>query len=334
MPTQRQLNIELLRIFSMLLIFLWHLGGHFMTYVPTEVNASSSIINYAGLFISFHVDVFVLITGYFGIRKRTGAFVKTLFLCIFYALVLNSIASLTGGYFNIKEVLMPLSCSPWWFLKVYMLLVLIAPVLEKYIKDATIRDFYVLLGTAILLDVYFGFFLHLSPYDNHGYDIFNFLLVYLLGCLLRRDDKLITAFKKRPLLPALTFLACCAIRYKVQPVTSVTWTDYNSPLNLLMALSVFCLFLKLKVSDKLTKPIMYLSSSAVAVYLITDYKGIRDLIAYPFVIGMQATSHNVLLQMLFILTFIIIGFVLCCFIDKLRIVTTKLINKKSDNVKF
>lgn len=327
MATQRQLNIEVLRIFSMLLILLWHIGGHFMPFVPKEANVSNNVINYTALFITFHVDVFVLITGYFGIRKRTNAFVKTLILCVFYALALNIFVSLTGGHFNISEVIMPLSSSPWWFLKVYMLLVLIAPILETYIKEATCKDFYFLMGIAILLNVYFGFFLHLAPYNNHGYDIFNFVLVYLLGCLLRRDDKIITAFKERPLLPTITFLVCCAIRYKVQPITSITWTDYNSPLNLLMALSVFCLSFKLKVSDQLTKPIMFLSSSAVSVYLITDYKGIRELIAMPFVQGMQATRDSIFIQILFIVAFIIIGFILCCIFDKLRIAITKPINK-------
>lgn len=327
MTSKRLLNIELLRIFSMLLIFLWHIGGHFMPYVPAEANVSNSIINYAGLFITFHVDVFVLITGYFGIRKRSNAFVKTLSLCIFYALVLNILVAINGSCFSFKEVLMPLSNSPWWFLKVYMLLVLIAPVIEKYIKNASEKDFIIILGVAFLFDVYFGFFLHLTPYYNHGYDIFNFILVYLLGCLLRRDYKLITAFKERPLLPSLTFLVCCVIRYKVQPITSLTWTDYNSPLNLLMALSVFSLFLKLRVPNKLTKPIMFLSSSAVTVYLITDYEGIRELIAIPFVQGMSATCNNTLLQILFIMVFIIISFILCCIVDKFRIEITKPINK-------
>lgn len=331
MKNERLLNIELLRIFSMLLIFLWHIGGHYMPYVPAEANVSSVFVNYSGLFITFHVDVFILITGYFGIRKRAKAFIKTLVLCVFYALVLNIIVCLNCGHFNFSEVFMPLSSSPWWFMRVYMILILIAPVLETYIENTSKKEFMILFLVALLLDVYFGFFLHLSPYDNNGYDIFNFIFVYLLGCLMRRNEKLIKLLKEQPLLPALIFFMCCIIRYKVQPITSVSWTDYNSPLNIIMAISMFCIFLKIKVSQKLTKPIIFFSSSAIGVYLITDYKGIRDFIAIPFARGMAATSDSIFIQTFFILLFIIAGFVLCCIIDKVRIRITKPINKLIDN---
>lgn len=95
--SQRQLNIELLRIFSMLLICLWHVNGHFLSGVPAESNIVSGIMAYIGLFINFHVDLFVLITGYFGIRHRTNGFVKTILLSVFYALLLNVICSSIWG---------------------------------------------------------------------------------------------------------------------------------------------------------------------------------------------------------------------------------------------
>lgn len=315
---KRQLNIELLRIFAMLLILLWHIKGHFMPQNPTEDMAGvSSIMQYAGVLISFHVDLFVLITGFFGIKHPQKAFMRTLSLCVFYALTLNVLQIHRGV--NWREILLPLSESPWWFLKVYMLLVLVSPLLEVFTKNATARQFYGILAVAGFVDVYFGFVLHLAPYHNHGYDIFNFIFLYLLGRMLQRSEKAIQGFQSRPWLIALVLLVCCAIRWKVQPFYSEIWYDYNSPLCILMAVCVFCLFKQLHIPEQLGKPIMYLSSSAISVYLITDYHGLRPTIASPLQSGLAALGGNTALQCAYIAAFMVVVYVLCCLFDKLRI---------------
>lgn len=317
--TKRQLNIELLRVFAMLLIFLWHVHSYYIGQVPGEVSTVTRILNVSCVFISWHVDVFVLITGYFGVRRPKRTFLRTLALCVFYALACNVASSLAGTDFSWSEVLMPMSGSPWWFLKIYLLLVLVSPLLEVFTQNATARQFYGIVAVALFVDVYFGFTLHLTPYYSHGYDIFNFVTLYLLGCTLRRNDRWIAALKTKTWLPAVIFLICCAVRWKVQPFKSEIWFDYCSPLTLIMAVCVFCLFLHLRVSDKFAKPIMFLSSSAIAVYLITDYHNLRSVLGIPFCKGMAAFENHVALQCLFILAFIIVGFVICCLFDKFRI---------------
>lgn len=58
MKQQRLLNIELLRIFSMFLICLWHVNGHFLPLVPNETNHTTGIINNFTPYLTFHVDLF------------------------------------------------------------------------------------------------------------------------------------------------------------------------------------------------------------------------------------------------------------------------------------
>lgn len=316
--SKRQLNIELLRVFAMLLIFLWHIQSHFVDYT-TGGGKIEHYLLCLGVFISWHVDVFVLITGYFGVRRPKRTFLRTLALCVFYALACNVVSSAWGEGFRWREVLLPMSGSPWWFLKTYLLLVLASPLLEVFTRNATPRQFYGIVAAALFVDVYFGFTLHLTPYYSHGYDIFNFVLLYLLGCTLRRNDKWIAPLKTKAWLPAVLFLVCCAVRWKVQPFKSEIWFDYCSPLALLMAVCVFCLFLQLRVSEKFAKPILFLSSSAIAVYLITDHHALRPMLAVPFTKGLAAAGDNIAMQSLFVLAFILVGFVVCCCIDKVRI---------------
>lgn len=43
---QRELNIELMRIFSMMLILLWHISGHLLPLLPSGVNHVEAPLNY------------------------------------------------------------------------------------------------------------------------------------------------------------------------------------------------------------------------------------------------------------------------------------------------
>lgn len=329
MSPQRQLNIELLRIVSMLLICFWHVNGHFLSQVPAESNNVSGIMAYVGLFINFHVDLFVLITGYFGIRHRTNGFVKTILLSVFYALLLNAICStIGGGKFHFAEILLPISSSPWWFLKVYIVLLLLAPVAEKYIEHSSKREFYILLGISTFINIYLGFFMQQDLYYSHGYDIFNFMNLYLIGMWIRKSDIVVEKLKTNIWVCVAIFILCCVVRYKVQPITSLSWTDYNSPLCILMAVSVFIMFMKLKINDSVSKSIMFLSSSAVSVYLITDYTGVRDLLLPYFSKGMAYTNNSCIFQITYIMFVVVFAFIACCIIDKVRIVITTPISNR------
>lgn len=80
MKQQRLLNIELLRIFSMFLICLWHVNGHFLPLVPNETNHTAGIINNITPYLTFHVDLFVMITGLFWCTKFCKGCNKDMFL--------------------------------------------------------------------------------------------------------------------------------------------------------------------------------------------------------------------------------------------------------------
>lgn len=326
---KRQLNIELMRIFAMLLILVWHIRGHYIPEagVPqdtTEVTA----LTYFCLFITFHVNLFVLITGFFGIRDRKKSLIKTIEMCIFYAVVLNILSYLTGNGFNWQEILMPISHSPWWFMQVYLILILIAPIFEKYISNITNTEFYVLVTIFLFLDVYLSFFWHADNLYGHGYDILNFTTIYILGAWIRRDCGFICHLRKNPLMLLLLFLACCIIRYKVQPITTIAWTDYNSPLNIAMAVTIFCLFLNIKVPALFEKTILLLSTSAVSVYLITDHPEFRKFILPLFQYLWIILGNNAwYFELFYVVALVIILFIICCLFDKIRIwLTSPLVN--------
>lgn len=326
MQSKRQLNVELMRIFSMLLICLWHVNGHFLPFLPNAGSLVGKTLSLLMPYITFHVDLFVLITGYFGVRHLKRGLLKTSLLVIFYSLVLGALTSYLGGQDFSWTQLLPFSGSPWWFMQVYLVLLLCSPILERFLQDGTKSKMYYLLIVSTFINVYLGWFRQIPLYDHHGYDIVNFINLYVIGRCLKADEKTQHIIRKYKFCPLLIFIVCCLVRYKVQPVTSWNWWDYSSPLNIMMAISVFYMFLNLRVSMKLTRTIIFLSSSAVAVYLMTDYKGGYQLLANVLdaFIGLSSSPA---IQVVIIFLFVLLLFVICCAIDKLRIMLLAPIEK-------
>lgn len=184
-----------------------------------------------------------------------------------------------------------------------------------------------MLAIAAFISVYMGWFMHISPYDNHGYDIFNFILLYIIGHWLRLEDQMTIKLKADYKIPLAIFLLCCVVRYKVQPISGLNWLDYSSPLNIIMAICVFCLFLKIKIPQKLSRIILFFSSSAISVYLVTDYPDMRLLFARLLGQGMVVFPTTTG-QLVWILAFIFICFTICSIVDKLRIYLIDALTRK------
>ena len=206
----RQANFELLRILAMYLIVIWHIKGHYLddgpeVFHPIVVKVLSGLSN----FISFHVDLFILITGYFGIRSNKKAIVKNLLLCAIYLWGFNLISYLHDGTFNIKEIIFPISHSPWWFITVYFLLVLVAPFLEKMLSVLTDKEWLLWVGTLLLLNVYFGHYQHLKFVYLMGFDLMNMLTVYSVGALLRKPFYLIDSNSRGGEKSVYSYLCLC-----------------------------------------------------------------------------------------------------------------------------
>lgn len=81
----------------MLLICLWHVNGHFLPLLPNVGSLVGKTLSLLMPYITFHVDLFVLITGYFGVRHLKRGLLKTSLLVIFYSLVLGALTSYLGG---------------------------------------------------------------------------------------------------------------------------------------------------------------------------------------------------------------------------------------------
>ena len=129
----RQSNFELLRLFSQYYIILYHICLYY-------VYPHNSMIIYKALQIPLHIGVvvFVLISGYFTIKPSSKGLLKFLAIFLVYSLpelfynIVNSQSIKTTLY-----SLLFISKTHFWFVKTYLYLYLISPILNLWIKKST-----------------------------------------------------------------------------------------------------------------------------------------------------------------------------------------------------
>ena len=88
--TRRSSNIELLRIVLMSMIVLWHFIVHGIGLAHPEAYESSeqnlAIPAIVGTLLCYHVNCFIFISGYFGIKLSREKFLSLIIQLCFYSI--------------------------------------------------------------------------------------------------------------------------------------------------------------------------------------------------------------------------------------------------------
>ena len=189
----RQSNIELLRIVSMFLVVMTHANLSSIGY-PTVEELSSKPFP-AGLRILFAqfsvicVNLFVLISGWFGINVKCKSIITFLFQWLFFAVLLMTFYPFLQGS-NIlsfpKLTYQVISMNRLWFVPSYIVLYLSAPILNAFVERSNKLQFKVILIAFFSFEFIFGWLL------NGANDIFmggssplSFAGLYLLARYIR-----------------------------------------------------------------------------------------------------------------------------------------------------
>lgn len=182
----RESRFELLRIVAMFLVLAVH--ADFLSLgVPKAADFGADALSaWTRAFVQFAsivcVDVFVLISGWFGIRVSLAGGVKYVFQCVFL-LTLAYCAMLAAGraelsLLGVWECLLLAGAN--WFVKAYLALYILSPVLNAFLRGATMRQ------TGWFLVAFYGFqtvygWSNSSTFICDGYSTFSFIGLYVLG---------------------------------------------------------------------------------------------------------------------------------------------------------
>ena len=313
----RQSNFELLRIISMLMVLICHANG----YVNQDdmVGAEGVIRVVINQLFLICVNVFVMISGWFGIKTTWRGAGSLLFQTIFWGLAIAGVFALIGLPVSLKKDILPclLFGYEYWFVVSYLILFAIAPVLNQFCENASKREFQGALIAFFLAEFIYGFLLNAGHFAS-GFSPLFFIGLYLLARYVRLYPGRLFSFKKGYDITIYLVISVISIfglwfGYKWFGM-GFHLNHYDSPLAIAAALFFLLFFSKLQFQSK---TINWLAISAFAIYLIHE-----NSLVSPFyrklVLGIKdAVPLEAYYPLLFV-TAILIG-LLCILIDKPRI---------------
>lgn len=179
----RESAFELLRILSILGIITMH------ALAPICWDPAFSLLSVVenGIF-QIGVTCFILISGYFGIRRSTKKLFQLESIALFGSVLGLVLMLLRGEGVSMMDLLrtcFPVLTGKWWFLTCYVCILLVAPFLNKFLASLTQKQWLELLGILIILFYIAPTFLYFQIMNDSGKGLMNFLTIYLIGRYLR-----------------------------------------------------------------------------------------------------------------------------------------------------
>lgn len=264
----RESSFELIRLLAQWMIVVYHI---YMVHVV----AMKDIPFNTSIWIPLHIGVplFVLISGYWGIKVSGKGLFRLLGQMLVYTVPLLLLYNLVHGVLDGKQLVKSVlfvSNTPFWFMRTYLCLYLFSSVINKYLLDANLKNRVYLLAS--LISVYMGTLSGMDPALYDGKNILNFLLLYVIGNTLHVYEYVWRKFSVKKLLLTwfvlnvlLVTMSCLFYENFVEKVIWKLSFPYNSPL--IIVNTVLFLMLIAKKPFK-SKVVNYLGSSALAIYLL------------------------------------------------------------------
>ena len=313
----RESQFELLRIIAQWMIVFYHL----LFFFTETIQADYPI--FKGLQIPFHIGVilFVLISGYYGIRPSAKGLIKLLsMVAIYYVPValgshIGSEKIVIGGGNSLISNVLFISHSPYWYIRTYIILYLFSPVINKYLHDISNKERLALICSLAFIAIWIG-----TTYGDtslaEGKNIMNFILIYVIGDSIRTyKDKLDRVSPWILLMSFISINSILVMLYTCNPSSIIGKSifyfsyPYCSPIIYINAIIVFILFSKLKFYSPCTNKI---AEAVLAVYLIHSHPVILGSLIGPIAYRiLDFTSSSPFSLIVSFIIFATIIYILC-----------------------
>ncbi len=336
--TKRQRNsvIELLRILCILMVIAGHYYAHGIAYAMAPFSPENYSLRILALqLISFGADLandlFVIITGYYMINSamKGKRIVKLFAEMLFYSWIIVFIFHITGlkvlSGESIKEAVLPFWSGENWFVTCYLLLCLMVPFLNPFLKNLEQKQFVKLLTLLFVIRFVTPLFDTKTFWSTtHGFEQFIFL--YFIGAYIQLHGFQTKILQNKwcwrgiwVVLIGLWFIISAGTGIK--GLTFQSWeligdvTKYFPIFSVLISSALLVVALGLK--PFYSKIINLISGSVLAVYLIHDNPLVREYIWWTISPNInQIGSNHVFVHMA---QKVLIVFAVCVLIDQCRI---------------
>lgn len=129
------------------------------------------------------VNLFILISGWFGIRFTYKGLSNFIFQCLFFLISIYAVCLLIGfSEISLRGIAGCFALLKWnWFIKAYLCLYIIAPILNSYIEKVSKREFRNLIIIFFIFQTIYGWAFKAADFFVNGYSTTSFIGLYLLA---------------------------------------------------------------------------------------------------------------------------------------------------------
>ena len=183
---ERQSNMELLRLVAMMMILVMHMDYGAFGLPTAESVENAPMTTFGRIFVEHlclvAVNVYVLISGWFGIRPKMKSFVRLMLQVAMYSIIITGTFLLLGKTtFKIGYVTdMLIIGKQYWFVVSYLLLYLVSPILNTFVEHSTKREFQWMLLVFFGFQFVYSWIFGLEEFAG-GYSALSFMGLYLLA---------------------------------------------------------------------------------------------------------------------------------------------------------
>lgn len=300
MKKKREANFELLRILAMFMVVVLHYLSHADALVKlgvpaTRVEIVATLIEALNIVA---VNVWVLISGYF--LSETGFRIKRIIILIaqiyFYTICVSFVMMATNVYvvhttdsvYKLVQYIFPIESEHYWFATSYVILYVLAPVLNAGIEKLTRNQLRVVIMGLLL---WFSLIKTIVPVvfatDHFGYDFGWFICLYLIAGYIKKYNVVLFYDAKKSLMVYLgsVFIIFAAVMgvyyinlYRGGLVYYFTVPfHYNFIFCLTGALGIFSLFRFIRIKEgRFADIVRRIAPYTFGVYLLHEHLEIRD----------------------------------------------------------
>lgn len=269
----RQTNMEILRILAMFLILTVHADYWSLGAPSTEECVDNPTASVTRIFIEaiaiLSVNTFVLISGWFSIKPSAKGFCNFIFQCVFFFFGIYAVMIIIGlQTLSLEGIRIALMLTPKnWFVKAYIGLYILSPVLNYFCEKASRKQFRVLLICFFVFQTIYGCS-GAATFIESGYSTFSFIGLYLLARYLSIYRPGVC--NRGGVFVCISLFGNTILAYSLSYIGYGNMAgmlfNYINPLVILGAVGFLTFFASLKVSH--SKLVNWLAASSFAVFLV------------------------------------------------------------------
>ena len=327
MARVRQSNMELLRILAMAMVVMCHTDYWSLDQPSLKLCADEPLKAFAQYLVEclavVCVNCFVFISGWFSIKLTKRGFANLVFQLLFYSVLIYLVFLAFGLIrFNIKDFLWHCDFfSNFWFIRAYIPLFLLSPILNVFIDKAGKQTARTVLLAYAFIEIMLVWFIDFVDKDK-GYCLLHLSFVYLLARYIKvYGERYFTFDKWRDLSIYLVISIGTAVIIMLSSylLPAVWWHSgkmflYNSPLVLLASIYLSLFFTKLDIKSK---AVNIVAASSFAVFLIHGDPLILKPYVKPFCQNLFF-NNNIFYFSIMMALLIVALFVVAFLVDQVR----------------